>query len=322
MSTINIRDGKTYTFKNAGTRKFLNLYAGNTANGTNVCQYPADGSDEQKWTRHGDKLYTYGSTTKCLDRYKMISSEKHNNADIWTNTDTENQVLIFDGANGYVRILLRYVDDHYLRASVNSGTVSQMNSYGNTDEYKEPEATGNVYWSDDPVDAYACWEAELVPEEDDQVTDFPTYAYFSDANASYKFDNGLVGECTWYCNGRAMEKKARGNICAASAGSWYANADASLQRLGPNADPVADSIGCFTKHVVYIEKVTTENGTKYVYFTEANWYDIGDSRRGNHQYESEYTDITGTDGVLKKMKLSDFKNNRPGGGTYQGCIVL
>ena len=53
------KSGKSYTFKNLTTEKMLNLYGGRTDKGTNVCQYTADGSDDQKWTFLGDKLYAY-----------------------------------------------------------------------------------------------------------------------------------------------------------------------------------------------------------------------------------------------------------------------
>lgn len=42
------KSGKSYTFKNLTTEKMLNLYGGRTDKGTNVCQYTADGSDDQK----------------------------------------------------------------------------------------------------------------------------------------------------------------------------------------------------------------------------------------------------------------------------------
>lgn len=51
------KSGKSYTFKNLTTEKMLNLYGGRTDKGTNVCQYTADGSDDQKWTFLGDAPY-------------------------------------------------------------------------------------------------------------------------------------------------------------------------------------------------------------------------------------------------------------------------
>ena len=77
-----IQNGKTYTLQNTVTGKMLNLYGGNTTNGTNVCQYSADGSNEQKWTAIDNKLYTYCSSTKCLDRYNLPSSNNHKIQDI------------------------------------------------------------------------------------------------------------------------------------------------------------------------------------------------------------------------------------------------
>lgn len=87
------KSGKSYTFKNLTTEKMLNLYGGRTDKGTNVCQYTADGSDDQKWTFLGDKLYAYGSSTKCLDKFTSSGSAKNNNADIWDNDDDKNQII-------------------------------------------------------------------------------------------------------------------------------------------------------------------------------------------------------------------------------------
>ena len=134
--------GNTYTFKNLYSGKMLNLYGGYTTNGTNVCQYTADGSDEQKWTFGSDnKLYTYGSSTKCLDRYNNSGSLQHNNADIWTNNDDANQKIIVSPiTNSYVTIKI-------------AGTALFLTAYhgtangGNTDNRIAPGATGNVFWA-------------------------------------------------------------------------------------------------------------------------------------------------------------------------------
>ena len=213
MSTTTITAGNTYTFKNLYSGKMLNLYGGYTTNGTNVCQYTADGTDEQKWTFGSDnKLYTYGSSTKCLDRYNSSGALQHNNADIWINNDDVNQKLIVSPVteSSYVTIKI-------------SGTNLFLTAYhgtangGNTDARCAPGATGNVFWaasSEDVVEAaQQKWIMTLVeegsglPEVGGVVTDFPTSAYYSNNNATYALGSGYVGECTWYCNGRAYEKK-------------------------------------------------------------------------------------------------------------------
>lgn len=341
MSTTNIVAGNTYTFENLETGKFLNLYAGNTTNGTNVCQYDEDGSDEQKWTfRSDNKLYTNTSATKCLDKYTVSGDDKDRNADIWTNNDDANQKVEFitTGTN-YVRIHLLGTS-YYLAASAGSSNGA------NSAPHKEPGAAGNVFWatyalaedeiesldqfkwtathvggnasedSDDEGSGDSGSTGNTLPALGQQVTTFPTAAYYSNNNATYALGSGYVGECTWYCNGRAYEKKGIGNICTRHAKYWYDYAKSSLVRRDSTAVPVADSIGCFDgNHVVYIEDVRNENGVTYVYFSECNWYD--DDRLSNGEVEVQ---PNGTDGKLKRLTLANFKTR--GVGDYQGCIVL
>ncbi len=141
MSTTNIEPTNTYTFKNAYSGKMLNLYGGYTTDGTNVCQYTEDNSDEQKWTLGDDsKLYTYGSTDKCLDKYTSSSNAKNRNADIWTNSDDDNQKVTFVPTGSYVKIQL-IGTSYFLTAYY--GTANG----GNTDARKVPGAEGNVYWA-------------------------------------------------------------------------------------------------------------------------------------------------------------------------------
>ena len=137
----NIIAGNTYTFKNLYSGKMLNLYGGYTTNGTNVRQYTADGSDEQKWVLDGSNtLYTYGHPDKCLDRYNSPGSLRHNNADIWDNTDDANQKLVINTIGSYVTIKI-------------AGTALFLTAYhgtsngGNTDARCAPGATGNVFWA-------------------------------------------------------------------------------------------------------------------------------------------------------------------------------
>ncbi len=160
-----IENGKTYTLQNTVTGKMLNLYGGNTTNGTNVCQYSADGSNEQKWTAIDNKLYTYCSSTKCLDRYNLPSSNNHNNADIWTASSSEdaNQKVYF-GTFGPSNMIRLEGTNLYLTASLDYESDSYMNTYGNTNTCKAPNATGNVYWKEvtdfDSPDVYlSCWSA-------------------------------------------------------------------------------------------------------------------------------------------------------------------
>ncbi len=59
-------------------------------------------------------------------------------------------------------------------------------------------------------------------------------------------------------------------------------------------------------HVIYVEEVRSVGGTRYVYYTEGS---------------SGYHDA-GTDGILKKLSVSDFIGGRASSGAYMGCVVF
>ncbi len=206
MATTSIKAGNTYTFKNLYSGKMLNLYAGITTNGTNVCQYTADGSDEQKWTFKSDnKLYTYGSSTKCLDRYNSSGALAHNNADIWTNSDDANQKLVFSVSGSYVRIKLSGTS-YYLTAYY--GTANG----GNSDNKVAPGASGNVFWatlgdseyvSDSGQQLWVATEVETGSgNEEIVVTGMPRISVYESAGYKEYFhpDSGMVNG-TWAANG-------------------------------------------------------------------------------------------------------------------------
>jgi surface antigen len=133
-----------------------------------------------------------------------------------------------------------------------------------------------------------------------------TSSYYSSGSPFYP---DYVGECTWYCWGRAKEYKNTITLPTSGAGAWYGQT--SFTKL---ADPVKNSIACWsTGHVAYVEAVVS--GT--VYFSEANWYT--DGRKGNGQYETPYTNPVGTDGVIQSASIAAFKARKSG---YQGCIKL
>ena len=182
MSTYKeLQNGSAYTFKNMSTGKMLNLYGGRTANGTNVCQYTADGSDDQKWTFFNDKLYAYGSSTKCLDKFTSSGSAKNNNADIWNNTDDVNQLLNFSSVQAsdkFVSIQLKS-NGYYLAAydAVDYPGDRVMNSTANTDAGKTPTSAGNVYWSSTWLGSSCIWVVAAV--------DAGTYTNFVNDKAGY-----------------------------------------------------------------------------------------------------------------------------------------
>lgn len=194
-----IIEGRVYKIRNVGTGKMLNLYGGILTNGTNVCQYSDDGSDEQKWIRIGDKLYTYGSNTKCLDRYNDSTGIKHNNADIWSNTDNINQNLVFTASGNYLKIKLSNAD-LYLTANRNASTDSNIAANGNKDTYKTVSSAGNIYWASYDSN-YSLWDAvDITSGRDGEVvvTDMPRISTYQDNGYKEYFhpDSGMVSG-TW-----------------------------------------------------------------------------------------------------------------------------
>lgn len=171
------KSGKSYTFKNLTTEKMLNLYGGRTDKGTNVCQYTADGSDDQKWTFLGDKLYAYGSSTKCLDKFTSSGSAKNNNADIWDNDDDKNQIIEISQLNAgspYVTIKLKQ-GGYYLTAYTGKDYPGDrnMNLTANTDAGKTPTSAGNVYWASNGKGACTWIANEVGTSTGEETSHFP-----------------------------------------------------------------------------------------------------------------------------------------------------
>lgn len=113
---------------------------------------------------------------------------------------------------------------------------------------------------------------------------------------------GIKGQCVWYVRNRGYEKLGNKGLTGitGNANTWWNSAVKKGKSRG--AAPRTNSIACFSGgtygHVVYVEYYDAPSQT--VYFTE-----------GNHG---------GTNGTLKKLSLSQFKNRSPYG--YKGCIYL
>ncbi len=98
-----ITSGGIYNIKSAYSGKYINVHYGVDANGTNVYQWDADGSTEQKFK------VVYNSSTDCYKIYAMCSSSGTNrvldvvrdgaplapgqNVDIWTEVDATAQQM-------------------------------------------------------------------------------------------------------------------------------------------------------------------------------------------------------------------------------------
>ena len=140
-------EGKLYTVTNVGSGYNLNQIGGFTSNGTNVTLWAPDTSDsEQWWKMEGDKLYPYkcqnGSKKVCLDRY-ITRDANYNNADLWENTDSTQQVLTIVAAGDDVVIALKNAKDD----GKNLFLTAPVNPDGGYDPSKVPEADGNVFWA-------------------------------------------------------------------------------------------------------------------------------------------------------------------------------
>lgn len=113
-----------------------------------------------------------------------------------------------------------------------------------------------------------------------------------------------VGECTWFCWGRAHEKCGKSIQFTGSnnGGEWYDNCNYSAsgtRKIPANQGPVTNSIcscggATGNGHVIFVERVDGNT----VYYTEAN--------------------VGGTDGVVKSCSKSNFPPNR----TVMGYIGL
>ncbi len=115
-------------------------------------------------------------------------------------------------------------------------------------------------------------------------------------------NNSSIGQCVWYTQGRAYEKKgvfigARGN-----GKDVYENCKNSGFQVSKY--PKSNSIACFNGgtygHVKYVEYVIADK----VYYTEAN--------------ENSDNKLTASDGILKEMSFSNWMNQP----NLQGHVVV
>lgn len=118
---------------------------------------------------------------------------------------------------------------------------------------------------------------------------------------SGSFYIGYVGQCTWYCWGRAKEKFGESITFNGSnnGGEWYVNAS-NCAKVGPAATPVDNFVASFIDgsygHVVFIEGVEGDT----VYFTEAN--------------------VDNIDGDLASKSIAEFQHHL--GKTLNGYLLL
>lgn len=140
-----IAKGRYYRFGNKATNKILNHYE---PGGSNVNVYTEDGSADQVWKYDSDgRLYPESNPFKCLDRY--YGNDNLNNADVYTPTDPDNQIISFS-------LISSSVYGYYYHIKVNGHHLTQQ---GN-----------DVRWTASPNGNYSVWLAEEVI----RVTNIPT----------------------------------------------------------------------------------------------------------------------------------------------------
>lgn len=166
--TSGIISGAIYRIKNVGSGKYMNVHYGVDANGTNIYQWTADGSTEQKFR------VVYSSTTDSYMLYAMCSSTRvvsvarsnsgllsGQNVQLYTATDqiAQQMRIISLGQNQY-RIGMSADYNVYLAAYGNSnGSSGGVNS----------NSAGNIYLSNYVGEMYQHWMFELLEPAPDAV---------------------------------------------------------------------------------------------------------------------------------------------------------
>jgi hypothetical protein len=148
------------------------------------------------------------------------------------------------------------------------------------------------------------------------IADFSNPGYSNSTYVNGKQVNRFsIGECTWYCCGRAYEKKGVALSplldSGANAGLWMSkihpeNSNGKVTTSDDGDTPVVDSIAVLSSHVIYIEAIRGSN----IYFSECNWHKpLND---GNY-------DTTKGDGVLHKNTWEQITDKR---GACNGFIIV
>lgn len=320
--------------KSGSAGRALNAYGSSSlVNGRNVNVYDYSRTDKaEQWrlrwagkASNGYDLYwmnnELGGTAAplALDRY--TGSTLNGNADVYQSADSTvsaaDQLVYFRSINAAKNIYAIQLFSSGLTLTCDSDSANGSNA-----PVKLAEA-GNVYWATYTGNNKQQWIVEEVgagKQPNDLVSKFGEKHFYSSANASWPY---YVGECTWYCNGRAYEKTgkpAMGKISNRSAKYWLDSATVGKVVRG-KVTPVANSIAVFGNspagHVVYVESVDSTN----VYYSEANG--TGKNKDGSPRTISngqiEVLPVA-EDGKKMKKSISEFKNMLS--GTYLGYIDL
>lgn len=189
--TTGITNGAVYNLRNVASGKYLNVYGGGNTNGTNVIQWTADGSNEQKFKvvyDSGSDSYRFfplssnGGNGKVLDIYRGSGAvAPGQNIDIWDNNDPTAQQFAIVPYNGS--------DVFTIRPKANQGlAVGSLYITNGTGSSNPVIQNGNVFLST-YTNNYQQWKFELVsaPGVVTGLLDSVT----STAISGWAWDNGM-----------------------------------------------------------------------------------------------------------------------------------
>lgn len=188
----NIENEKLYNIRNIATQKMLNLYAGRTADGTNVCMWEGDNSTEQKWRPSIDNpnglqvLYTAVDSSKVLDFYS--GNTNFANADIWTDNDANNQAI------------------HIIQLSATQCKIELLSRPNYVLTAKGAADNSDVRWELDVNSEFQKWNFEPMPTNSVEGLDTAAQCSSGTANAIAAHPNGYNFVCRYYCANHSSSK--------------------------------------------------------------------------------------------------------------------
>ena len=160
-ATTGIVSGAVYRIKNVGSGKYMNVHYGNDVNGTNIYQWTADGSTEQKFRvvyfANSDSYLIYAMCSS-----KRIVSVAHNNSNL---ANGQNIHLYSTGDDTAQRVHIVSLGQNQYRISMKANTNLHFAAYGDTNGTAggtNATSAGNIYLSSYVGEMYQHWIFELV----------------------------------------------------------------------------------------------------------------------------------------------------------------
>lgn len=282
--TATVENG-LYTIKNASSGYMMNIYAGKDANGTKVTIWENDNSNDQKiYISHqgeGKYLLKYNSSSNGrvidVNRGNSMSApiDEGDKIDIWTSNDREAQLFyINDCGNGKFTFELASKPGYVISPA--SDSESKRN--GSQLELRKNTNAPYQQWHLISAEASESSSSDIASQLGKRLANFNSSAYRSASPLK-----NYVGQCTWYCWGRAYEKTGIKLNTVNNAKTWLSRLNTAGTRAVWNSNaPRKNAIGVKTSgtygHVLFIEDVVGDT----VYYTEANvpWNDVLDSSDG------------------------------------------